>query len=130
MDYKSLIAALVQEHTAIEVGLDGLAAMIQSGNIDPEAIRRVIALNALHYSHEEQFLTAVQAQDPRLAGKLRAQHDEAAEIAGRLNESVAAGESPDALYLTRRFVAIAEHNIIEEERDVFPLAWRFFPPGS
>jgi hypothetical protein len=30
------------------------------------------------------------------------------------------------VYLARRFLAIAQHNIIEEERDVFPLARRLF----
>ncbi|MBS1857826.1 MAG: hypothetical protein JST11_20825 [Acidobacteria bacterium] len=62
---------------------------------------------------------------PRLAEKLRAQHDEALEIAGRLEESQAAGHSRDVDYLLRRFLAIAQHNMIEEERDVFPLARRW-----
>lgn len=130
MDYRSLIATLLQEHAEIEVALDALAGTIRSGNVDPETLRDLMALNARHYSHEEQFLTALQARDPRLAGKLRAQHDEAAEIAARLNESLAAGHTADTLYLTRRFVAIAQHNIIEEDRDVFPLAGRLFCAGD
>ena len=56
-----------------------------------------------------------------LAAKLRAQHAEALEIAARLPESLSAGQTADAIYLARRFLAIVQHNIIEEERDVFPL---------
>ena len=43
------------------------------------------------------------------------------EIASRLEESLAAGKEGDAGYLGRRLVAMAQHNMIEEERDVFPL---------
>jgi hypothetical protein len=74
-----------------------------------------------HYSHEEQFLRDLEAASPKLALKLRSQHEEALEIAMRLKECFATGETADLLYLARRFVAIAQHNIIEEERDIFPL---------
>jgi len=57
---------------------------------------------------------------------LKAQHEEASEISARLEESLAAGEATDVAYLARRFLAIARHNMIEEERDVFPLAERCF----
>jgi hypothetical protein len=33
---------------------------------------------------------------------------------------VISGLTGDGTYLARRFLAIAQHNIIEEERDVFP----------
>jgi hypothetical protein len=42
-------------------------------------------------------------------------------MAAGLEEAVAAGQAGDTLLLARRFHAIAQHNIIEEERDVFPL---------
>jgi hypothetical protein len=121
----SLISALINEHRAIEAGLEPLSAAITARQIDGALFRQLAALTARHYSHEEQFLQALQPHDPGLAAKLRAQHAEALEIAVRLDESLAAGEARDVIYLARRFLAVAQHNIIEEERDVFPLAERF-----
>ena len=47
---------------------------------------------------------------------------QAGEALALLNaESVSAG---DAVYLRRRLVAIVQHNMIEEERDVFPLLFK------
>jgi hypothetical protein len=46
-------------------------------------------------------------------------------MAAGLEEAVATGHAGDSLRLARRFHAIAQHNIIEEERDVFPLAERW-----
>ena len=123
-----MIPALVEEHRRIEAGLEQLATGIRSGQIDAALFRQVAACNARHYRNEDQFLQRLQVHEPRLASKLKAQHDEALEIAARLEESLAAGESADILYLARRFLAIAQHNIIEEERDVFPLAERL--PGQ
>ncbi len=108
------IGELIREHRAIEERLDGLA-------IEAQAIRALAGVLARHYSTEERFLVALEIRDARLAAKLRGQHEEALEIAARLLESVA---TADAEYLKRRLVAIAQHNIIEEERDVFPLAGR------
>ena len=64
--------------------------------------------------------------EPALGAKIAAQHAEASEIAARWEESAAAGHAADTRSLARRFCAIAQHNIIEEERDVFPLADRCF----
>ncbi|MEO8370403.1 MAG: hemerythrin domain-containing protein [Candidatus Solibacter sp.] len=116
-----MIQVLVAEHRAIEAALDALSDGIASGAIDVDAVRRVHRLCAAHYEREEEFLGRLSAP---LAAKLRAQHDEALEIAARLEEAVMAGETRDAIYLARRLVAIAQHNIIEEERDVFPCAER------
>lgn len=109
----------MQEHRAIEALLDELAQAIAAASIDAEAFRRLAVLNARHYLHEEGFLRGLEAHQPALASKLRAQHEEALEVAARLEESLAAGAT-DVLYLARRYLAIAQHNIIEEERDVFP----------
>jgi hypothetical protein len=125
---RSFIAALIEDHRAIEAGLDRLAQAIPSGKIEVHAIRELAELIAKHYLAEERFLTSLEGCDPKLAAKLRAQHDEATETGGRLLESLEIGEAAEAVYLSRRFLAIAQHNIIEEERDVFPLAERI--PGS
>lgn len=103
---------------ALDAGFD--AALFQRAH---EALKR-------HYASDEPFLAIVQRHEPHLAGKLRAQHDEALEIAQRIEESLAAGDSRDIDYLLRRFLAIARHNLIEEERDVLPLARRWLQPGE
>jgi hypothetical protein len=115
-----LIASLVEEHAVFDSSLDRLEDAIAASRIERETFRATAQLAAAHYRHEDQFLIRLQESHPALAAKLRAQHEEALEIAARLDESLAAGES-DVMYLARRFLAIARHNIIEEERDVFPL---------
>ena len=79
-----------------------------------------------NYLREAQFLAALREHEPQLAAKIAAQHEEALEIAAQCEESMAAGQDSDVRALARRFLAIAQHNIIEEERDVFPLAERCF----
>lgn len=110
----------------IETGLDEVATAVAAGQIDADQFRKVAELNARHYRREEDFLGKLQQHEPGLAAKIKSQHAEALEIADRLNESLAAGETVDLMNLARRFLAIAQHNIIEEERDVFPLAERIF----
>jgi enoyl-CoA hydratase/carnithine racemase len=126
----SLIAVLTEEHGVIEAALDRLADTAVSGQIDGAIFQEVRDLMAGHYLREEKFLDRLQAHEPGLAEKLRAQHEEALEIADRLAESLAAGERADVTYLARRFLAIAQHNMIEEARDVFPLARDFFSAGE
>jgi len=111
------VASLVAGHRAIEAALEACAQ-----GFDAATLPRVRELLARHYRAEEAFLTRLHDHDPALAAKLRAQHDEALEIADRLAESLAAGDAGDVVYLGRRLLAIAQHNMIEEERDVFPHA--------
>ncbi|MBL8293689.1 MAG: hemerythrin domain-containing protein [Bryobacterales bacterium] len=112
------------DHRAIEVGLDWLAEATRAAKFDIDAVRALVDLAARHYAAEEPFLAALAIADPKIAAKLRAQHDEALEIGARLIESLEAGGVTDTAYLSRRFLAMAQHNIIEEERDVFPLMER------
>lgn len=114
------IEALVVEHREIEAALEVLAVSVASGAIDVEAFRQVHRLCARHYAREEAFLVRLAVQDAALADKLRGQHGETLEIAARLEETLIAGEERDQMYLARRLLAITQHNIIEEERDVFP----------
>jgi hemerythrin-like domain-containing protein len=122
----SLIAVLAEEHGAIETALDRLGQVIATGQIDAATFQHVRTLIAAHYLREEKFLVRLHAHEPGLAAKLQAQHEEALEIAARLAEALVAAETADVTYLARRLLAIAQHNIIEETRDVFPLAMRFF----
>jgi len=100
------LAPLIAQHRAIEAALD----LLPADRFDAEAFRRVHQLCREHYRYEEAFLGDV------LSPKLRAQHEEALEIAENLEGALAA----DVPYLVRRFLAIVQHNIIEEERDFFP----------
>lgn len=115
--------SLTAQHRALEPGLDQLAAAIAGGN--PEAAFRAFfpQLRA-HYRTEEPFLANLRDWHPALGGKMAAQHAEACEIASALEDAIAAGHRRDILLLARRFCAIVAHNMIEEERDVFPLADR------
>jgi hypothetical protein len=114
------IQSLAGEHREIESALDEFAESVASGTINMDALRRAHRLLIRHYQREDAFLVRLGARDPALAAKLRGQHDEALELAARLQEAVVASHTSDGLYLARRFLAIAQHNMIEEERDVFP----------
>jgi hypothetical protein len=116
------IQSLACEHRDIEVALDCLGESVATGMIDVDAFQRVQWLCIRHYEREEVLLVWLGAWDAALAAKLRGQHDEALELASRLQEAVIAGQARDEMYLAKRLLAIAQHNIIEEERDVFPLA--------
>ena len=105
---------LMAEHRRIEVELERLAASAAAGLVDLDAFRRAYALCREHYPREQEFLDAVH---PGAARKIASQHGEVLEIAGHVE-----GSTADTVYLVRRFIALAQHNIIEEERDIFPLA--------
>ena len=115
------IQSLVGDHREIETVLDCIADGLPTATIDMDAFRRVHQLCLRHYEREEAFLGWLGAGDIALAAKLRGQHEEALEPAERLEEAVLAASMSDAIYLLRRFLAITQHNMIEEERDVFPL---------
>jgi hypothetical protein len=113
------LARLIEEHRAIETRLDRLSEAIRSGMIEAAAVRELMAPLERHYAAEEGMLAEL--GNAKLEAKLKGQHAEALEIGGRLLESLEGGYSSDAEYLSRRLVAITQHSIIEEERDVFPL---------
>ena len=122
------LARSAAEHRTIEIWLDRFLAAAH-GERWPElseSFARVMDLAAAHFSREERSLFA--ALEPDLAAftsKLRAQHEETREIGAHLAELLATGGPPDELRrLALRFHAITQHNIIEEERDLFPLAAR------
>jgi len=119
-----------RQHRAIEQHLDNLLSAIEGNAGFLESFRKAHSLAAEHYRAEEELLREVARHDGALAEKMAAQHAEALEMAAGLEEAVAAGQAGDALRLARRFHAIAQHNIIEEERDVFPLAEQWDASGS
>jgi hypothetical protein len=119
------LSILADEHRPIEAALDRLGHTAAAGQLDVELLHSAAEAIAQHYAHEEEFLVELHLHEPALSAKLRGQHDEVLELLARLDESLGAGNAGDVSYLVRRFLAIAQHNMIEEERDVFPLAERF-----
>lgn len=101
------------QHREIEEVLDCL----QAGWLEEdflEAERLALA----HYTAEESGLFAeLRDVHPPMIAKMTAQHDESRELARAIRGCPPA----DRMYLYRRFWAITQHNIIEEERDLFPL---------
>jgi len=105
----------------VEVALDTLQSAIRAGEPYADAFREARRLAEERYRREAALLETLALHEPALAAKLAAQHAEALEIADRLEEALAAGQDADGARLARRFHAIAQHNIIEEERDAWPL---------
>jgi hypothetical protein len=110
------------QHRAMEQSLDELFAAIHSRSEFLEHLRRAQRLAEQHYAAEEGLLAEIAKHEPAVAEKLAAQHAEALEMAAGVEQAASAGQGSDARQLAKRFHAIAQHNIIEEERDVFPLA--------
>lgn len=117
---------LLRQHRALEVQLDALEAAIQSSTDYAAILEEVQVLLDEHYAAEKPLLMELKKQSPRIAAKMITQHAEVLEIGGHLDVARAGCQTDNALRLVRRFHAMAQHNIIEEERDVFPVAARCF----
>ena len=121
---RSITERLAEEHRLLEELLDALETAIAGGNRIAECLEAAAGRARDHYERERPFLESLATVAPELAAKLTAQHDEACEIAASFQEALREGQARDLPALARRFHAIAQHNVIEEERDVFPLADR------
>jgi hypothetical protein len=109
-----LIAQSKVQHREMEAYLDRLHTDWLEADFAGAA-----RLAAAHYLSEEPGLfAALRDAYPHMVEKMIAQHRESREIA----EALESCHPQDRLYLYRRFWAITQHNIIEEERDFFPLA--------
>ncbi|HEV3199217.1 MAG TPA: hemerythrin domain-containing protein [Bryobacteraceae bacterium] len=121
---RSIASCLREEHRVLEGRLDALSTAIARGDGIAESLALAAESARRHYLREQPFLGRLALYEPALADKLQSQHEEVSEISARFEEALAEGQPRDMLSLARRFHAIAQHNIIEEERDVFPLADR------
>jgi hypothetical protein len=101
--------------------LDDLVEALGSRAEWVEQFRAAYVAATNHYEREDEFFRSLLRQLPGPIDKMLAQHAEAIEIALHIEDLLTIGHVSDAMALTRRFRAIAQHNIIEEERDVFPL---------
>ncbi len=125
---KNVTLSFTERHKHLELLLDRLLlrVTVDAGAAFQEALPAILA----HYREEEPFLAVLAGKSVPLASKIAGQHAEAREIATRLEEAIAEGRDADVRMLTRRFHAIAQHNIIEEERDLFPIADRCLTEGE
>ncbi|MCC7497083.1 MAG: hypothetical protein IT160_05870 [Bryobacterales bacterium] len=104
-----------REHRGMEAHLDRLQAALREGLAWREHFHRAWHAGRAHYLREDEEVFRPKADWPP-ARKMMMQHEEASEF-GR---TLAATNDADAERLARRYWAISQHNIIEEERDVFP----------
>lgn len=111
-----MIEQLIDDHRRVEPLLERLIH-----HFTPEAFRAAHAALTEHYVRECGLLALLATLEPELAAKMETQHAEVEEIARELLRSLDSGPASDVEYLTRRFCALALHNIGEEERDVYPL---------
>jgi hypothetical protein len=105
----------------LEAALDALEEAIRAAEPFVDRFREARRLAEERYRSEAPLLEKLARLDSALTAKMAAQHSEALEIADRLEEALGACQSGDVTRLARRFHAIVQHNIIEEERDVWPL---------
>jgi hypothetical protein len=111
------VAELREQHRRIEALLDALLRALTDRAQDwGPLLTRAAELAHAHYDLEEREFFAVTCREfDQLTRKMSEQHDEARELAE------AATGGPDGERIARLFHAIAQHNIIEEERDLFRL---------
>jgi hypothetical protein len=117
---------LRSQHRVLETHLDALLKAIDSGADYLDVLTKTEALLDEHYAAEKPLLEKLKKHSPRLAAKMTAQHNEVMEIAGHIDDSLDRSQHEDALRLVRRLHAMAQHNIIEEERVMFQAAARDF----
>ncbi|MCZ2080346.1 MAG: hemerythrin domain-containing protein [Bryobacteraceae bacterium] len=126
-----MIRQLIEQHRRLEVSLDALLAMLgptpQARTELGSRFHDAASIALAHYDFEDRGLfDSLRSEMPAFVAKLEAQHDEVRELSQAVTELLRADvmgerERSDLLLLCRRFVAMAQHNIIEEERDFFPL---------
>jgi hemerythrin superfamily protein len=121
-------------HREIEEWLDRLLKCVSASSPDlDEPLSRATELLLRHYETEERTVFASwRCEMPEMIGKMMRQHDDVRELSEAASGLAQAPHSmpsrlPELLYHCRRLHALAQHNIIEEERDLFPLLRRREP---
>jgi hypothetical protein len=121
-------------HREIEQWLDRLLECVSASSPDlGEPLARATELLLRHYEIEERTVfSSWRREMPEMIGKMMRQHEDVRELSEAASGLAQAHLStptrlPELLYHCRRFHALAQHNIIEEERDLFPLLRRSGP---
>jgi hypothetical protein len=111
----------------LEEALDALLDALEDGSGCEERFRAASAAAHCAFQAEEPLLAAWAEDFPGLVAKMRGQHEEAGELAAAVEDSFAGGASAgERARLLRAFHAIAQHNVIEEDRELFS---RLPPPA-
>ncbi|HWB96341.1 MAG TPA: hypothetical protein VG672_06555, partial [Bryobacteraceae bacterium] len=121
--------------------LDQLARVLRDWTVDPLPMLRLTVqdtwlLAHSHYELEERTLfVAVQADLPDLIDKMQEQHAYAYELAAHLEAlldtpDLSVRQMHDLRRLAWQFHSIAQHNLLEEERELFPLADQLLTLGE
>jgi hemerythrin-like domain-containing protein len=125
---------LIQEqHRTIENWLDHLAGVLAGWTNDPlpllrPLLRDIWPIIRAHYQNEEAVLFRALRRDlPDVVGKMEQQHAYAAELITSLEALLqipqpTVRELHDIRNIANHFQAIAQHNIIEEQRELLRLA--------
>lgn len=117
------------EHRRIEEALDALIEALRDGDALAalELFRAGWRRAEPHLEAEEQVLfPALRAGFGKLVAKMEEQHAQVREAATALEAAGAA----DFIALGKRFHALLQHHLIEEERDLIALAGRFLEGRS
>lgn len=112
-----------REHRRIEEALDALIEALRDRDATAalELFRAAWRRAEPHFEAEEQILfPAVRAGFGKLVAKMEEQHAQVREAAAALQVAGAA----DLIALGKRFHALLQHHLIEEERDLITLAGR------
>ena len=121
-------STLTEQHRRLEVHLDRLGEAIRQN--EPEAIgaavREFMAEARPHYEWEEAAVFPATGL-AEFTGKLARQHRQVCELAEALQAAVSL---TDLVRIARELQALAQHNIIEEERDLWPLLKRNSTQGE
>lgn len=114
------------EHRRIEEALEALTEALREGDAAAlERFRAVWRLAEPHLRAEEGALfPALRPGFERLVLKMEDQHAQVREAATAFEVAAGSG-SADLFPLGRRFHALLQHHLIEEERDLVALAGRF-----
>ncbi len=111
--YLEILDELRQQHQWLEPKLEDCEAIERL----PDTLRRATA----HYDFEDHWFQAWESYAPELIRKLLDQHHQCRELMDLIAGELDTGERRELDQFMRQFQAISTHNLIEEERDLFPM---------
>jgi hypothetical protein len=117
---------LLSQHRVLQTQLDALIAAVKANADYLDILTKTEELLDEHYAAEKPLLEKLKKHAPKLSAKMTSQHNEVLEIGGHLDNAIDRSQHEDALRLVKRFHALAQHNILEEERVMFQAAARDF----
>ena len=114
--YIEILDELRQQHEWLQPKLEDCEAIERLSN----TLRRAEA----HYDFEDHWFFAWESYAPELIRKMLDQHHQCRELMRLIAEELETEDRRELDQFIRRFQAISQHNLIEEERDLFPILER------